>query len=267
MMRFIVLASYIFLLVLDRQTSPVRATEAQAIADHYENQQERDLFFLELFFPSSNCPPTGFDALNPFDIDSYISALWYPVRSAPVIYARGQSYCSVIQYKRNTSCRFFCGNKPRIEVRNRGRRGAVDGPVNSGGVLRAVVPDPENNPAKIKVSGLQRLTRNTNYWVVAAGTYADALSGEPLQAQPSSTNYDWAIVAGGRPFRETENEKCMPGIGSWDTRGLWMFMRDPIPEDGVIEAVEQLADSMGLDTREWNENANIHEGCTYPTFD
>jgi len=239
-----------------------------------EDEQRRrhllNFFFIDWFFYSPNCPPPGFDALNPFDIDSYISALWYPVKAAPVIYAQGTSYCSVVQYTRDESCFFLCGDNPRIQVRNRGRQGSIDGPVNgANGLLGAFVPDPTNNPAKLKVSGLQRFAWWTNYWVVAAGTYDDALAahngtGSPLQPQPTSNQYDWAIIAGATPFRETVRNKCMPGFGAWDTRGLWMFARDPEPPLGVVEAVEALADSMGLDTTEWQPN--VQAGCVHPTF-
>ena len=212
---------------------------------------------------SKNCPPPGFDALHTFDIDSYISALWYPIKAAPVIYAQGQSYCSVVQYTTDDSCWFFCGNNPRIHVRNRGRVGGVDGPVNGAGFLRAFVPK-TNEPAKLKVSGPQRFVWWTNYWVVAAGTYEDALSPDTLQPQPTGTNYDWALISGAAPFRETSNGKCIPGIGVFDTRGLWMFARHPNPPDGVVDNVQALAESMGLDTSQWF--TTIHEGCTYPSF-
>jgi len=244
----------------------LEGVRAEAANDETEDvQSERSLLFWDLLFSSPNCPPAGFDALNPFDIDSYISRLWYPIKAAPVIYAQGQSYCSVVQYTKDESCSFLCGDNPRIEVRNRGRRGGVDGPVNDGGVIRAFVPDNENNPAKLKVAGLQRFAWWTNYWVVAAGTYEEAVSSPALQPQPTSTDYEWVIIAGATPFRETENGKCMPGYGVLDTRGLWMFGRDPILPDGVEAAVEKLADSMGLDTTEWV--SVIHEGCEYPTFD
>jgi lipocalin len=210
---------------------------------------------------SKNCPPDGFDALETFDLDSYIGERWYPVKAAPVIYAQGQSYCSIVQYTRDESCRFFCGNSPRIDVLNRGRRDSIDGDVNDGGSIKARVPNPERAPAKVKVSGLQRFFSRTNYWIVAAGTYADALSME-LTAQPDGTVYDWAIIAGAAPFRETDNGKCMPGFGRLDTRGLWMFCRDPIPPDGVMDALDDLVDSMGLDNTEWIPV--IHEGCVYP---
>jgi lipocalin len=210
---------------------------------------------------SRKCPPEGFDALNPFDLDSYISERWYPQQAAPVIYAQGQSYCSVVQYKMDDSCRFFCGDKPRINVINKGQSGGVGGESNEARI-NAFVPNPDE-PAKIRVSPPQRFTRRTNYWVVAAGTYADAInSTEPLQPQPVSNQYEWAVIAGAKPFRETDNGKCMPGFGSFDTRGLWMFARDPFPPDGVIEAVTMLVDSMGLDTTQWIPV--IHEGCVYP---
>jgi len=95
----------------------------------------------------------------------------------------------------------FCDDKPRINVNNKGRRGIVNGDVNAGPIVQAFVPNPENETAKLKVSGLQRFVWRTNYWVVAAGTYDDALlSSEKLKPQPSGTDNDWVIVAGAAPF-------------------------------------------------------------------
>ena len=205
-----------------------------------------------------SCPPKNFEARKTLDIDSYISKLWYPQKAAPVIYARGTSYCSVVQYTRDDDCKFLCGKKPRINVRNRGLDGSITGSLNDAR-LKASVPNPDRAPAKIRVGFPQRFVRRTNYWVIAAGTYVDVLAGNHTEA--TDEVYDWALISGGKPVRKS-NGKCIAGrLGRFDTRGLWIFARDPLPPAGVVEAVEAIASDMGLDTS--TMLTNVHEGCTY----
>jgi hypothetical protein len=75
---------------------------------------------------------------------------------------------------------------------------------------------------------------------------------------------EWALISGAEPFRES-NGKCAPGFGKFDTRGLWIFARNPIPPTGVITAVEQLAEDLGLDTSIMIPV--IHDpGCNYTEY-
>jgi lipocalin len=207
---------------------------------------------------STKCPPPGFHARPTLDLDSYISQLWYPQAAAPVIYAQGQSYCSVVQYTRdNTSC-WLCSDKPRINVRNRGLAGSVTGRLRDAR-LKAFVPHPIAAPAKIQVGSLQQyFSLSTNYWVVAADTYDNLLNSKVTS---DGKIYDWALISGAAPFRDTVRGKCVPGFGRFDTRGLWLFARHPIPPTGVIGAATAYAEALGLDTSVWIPV--VHEGCTY----
>ena len=79
-----------------------------------------------------------------------------------------------------------------------------------------------------------------------------------IQVAPDSS---WAIISGGSPTRSTDNG-CIAGcLNQLDTRGLWIFARDPIPPTGVVQAVDDFAASLGLDTT--TMVPVVHEGCTY----
>ena len=70
---------------------------------------------------------------------------------------------------------------------------------------------------------------------------------------------------GGAPTRSTNNG-CIAGcLRQLDTRGLWIFARDPFPPTGAVNAIDDYAVSLGLDTS--TMIPNIHEGCTYDFLD
>lgn len=205
------------------------------------------------------CPPDGFEARPTLDLESYISRLWYPQRSAPVIYAMNQSFCSVVKYTEDTTCNFLCGDAPRIDVRNRGLAGSINGSLNDAS-LKAMVPKSDQAPAEVRVGFPQKGFTPSNYWVVDAGTYDDILDGTH-DKNSGGTDYEWAIISGGSPTRSS-NGKCIAGtFGQFDTRGLWIFARDPMPPTGAVQAVDDYAASLGLDTA--SMIPVVHEGCTY----
>lgn len=215
----------------------------------------------------NHCPPDGFNALSIFNLTAYISARWYPIRQKPVIYSGEETFCSYAQYSLNTNpsrcfIPFLCHNdRIRINVINRGLRGSVNGSEDLVH-LSAVIPNPLQNPAKIQVS-FPSIFGRTNYWVVAAGTYQDIINGT-YEIQPTVTPsiYEWAIISGGAPNVRTSNGKCVAGtLGRFDTRGLWMFSRQPQPPSGVIDSITNFTNQrLGLDTTTWRNVT--HVGCT-----
>ena len=212
-----------------------------------------------------SCPPKDFKARPSLNLTTYISALWYPQRSAPVIYAMGKSYCSVVKYTADDSCTCFCGDDiPRIDVRNRGLDGSITGSLNDAS-LKAMVPNPNTSPAKIRVGFPQRFLTPANYWVVDAGRYEAIIDGTHDSTTAGNDIYDWAIISGGSPDRSS-NGKCIAGIfRQFDTRGLWIFARDPFPPAGAVVAIAAYAASLGLDTE--SMITVEHEGCTYDFLD
>lgn len=127
------------------------------------------------------------------------------------------------------------------------------------GLFRAIQRSPNREPAKLTVGFLSNFQRTPSYWVVAAGTYDDAIAASsPI---PTSTEYDWAIITGGSPDLETDSGKCIPKPGRADFLGMWMFARDGVPPAGVIAGIDQIASDMGLDTTKWLPVDQ--EGCVF----
>jgi hypothetical protein len=216
-------------------------------------------FIDNLFGRNKNCPPKGFTALSDFNFTSYISKSWYSVKQIPLAYQRLEDfYCVRADYIKDTSSCFLCGNSPKVQVYNQARRGSVNGTIRGTpytesnppkrGLFRAFQKDPQNQPAKLTVGFFSQISLSSNYWVVAAGTYADAIAGI---AVPSSAEYDWAIISAGSPDLQTQSGLCIPKPGLIDFYGMWMFARDGVPPTGVIAGIDQIATSLGLDNTKW----------------
>lgn len=194
-------------------------------------------------FSSRTCPPEGFDALgDEFSFESFISARWYSIKQKEVSYQpASQFYCVYAEYRLINNLCLFCLGRPRINVFNRALRGSVDGEENSIN-LRAILPYPNRHPARAFVAfrffpfGLIPFT---NYWVVAAGKYADVIAGNSTAS--TDDNYEWAIITTGKPNREGQDGKC------FSRGGMWIFARDPVPPSEAIDAIEAKATEMGLD--------------------
>lgn len=209
---------------------------------------------------NKNCPPEGFGALETFDIESYISKSWYAVKQIPVAYQQLENfYCVRADYIKDTRKCLFCRKRLKVQVYNQARKGSVTGKVGGTpysaanppkkGFFRAFQSDPENNPAKITVGFLSSVNPSSNYWVVAAGTYADAIAGNRV---PTTNNYDWAIVTGGSADQQTKSGKCIPKPGLANFFGMWMFARDGVPPTGVMDGIDRIASTMGLDNTAWS---------------
>jgi lipocalin len=191
------------------------------------------------------CPPNGFDAVQVFDIEKFVDERWYSLKQLPVIYQpESQFYCVFADYAIDTSksvrCSLF-GCPPAISVYNSARDGSPTGKVVSVN-FKATVPDPVNDPAKVNV-GLSFqpnfLRRGTNYWVVAVGNYNE-LPG--LQNEPGSAFYQWAIITAGAPDTEGSSGSCS------SSGGMWYFSREPTAPSGALQAIEDIAIGLGLDT-------------------
>lgn len=213
---------------------------------------------LVLGFVQAQCPPPGFDALQSFDVATYISKPWYVQKQMPLIYQPiDQLFCVRATYEPLDPADLFKG----LRVLNYANRGAVNGAVvgTDGGVLPlTAVPNPQQ-PAKLSVGpdipvipGVNQLQSGA-YWVVAVNTTP---TGE----------YEWAIITGGPPTRATANG-CMTGSPIDLVRrfqindiGLWFFSRQPVDPQGTA-AMTQAAQGLGLDT---GELVDVQQaGCTY----
>jgi lipocalin len=203
---------------------------------------------------SDNCPPDDFDSRDSFDLTSFISERWYNIKQKVTRYQpEGLFHCIYTEFDLFSSFCFFCGNKRRISVFNRALRDNVDGrefSVNFG----AIVPRPNNEPARFFVGPRFLpfwLIPLTNYWVVAAGTYADVVAGD----ESTGTDYEWAIVTAGPPNQEGDNDLC------YSSAGMWILARDPEPSSLQIAAIEAKAVSLGLDIGKMRKVEQA--GCDY----
>lgn len=205
---------------------------------------------LQISTVAAQCPSASLDAVKNFEIEKYVGNRWYSLRQLPVAYQpKDQFNCVFAEYAVDTSkslsCRLFgwifgCNDPQAISVFNSARDGSSTGRAVSVN-FKATVPDSTNDPAKAFVGPkfLPNLARqDTNYWVVAVGTFND-LAG--LEALPESDIYEWAIITSGPAEIEGANDLCYSG------GGMWYFSRTPTPPAGTEEALTALALGLKLD--------------------
>lgn len=219
---------------------------------------------------SAQCPPAGFDAVKPFELERFVDERWYSLRQLPVSYQPVDQFnCVFAQYniatkRKSLRCRVFgCSDVPEIAVFNSARQGSATGPAVSI-KFKATIPDFANDPAKANIAPtfLPNFIRGsgTNYWVVAVGSYNE-LSG--LEALPDSTFYEWAIITTALPGAEGANGLC------YSAGGMWFFSRQAAPPDGVLDAMVKVATGLGLDASVLlpvNQAANCDYGNGKGTF-
>jgi lipocalin len=255
-------------MIMDSNTTVMTAIPSFSQNDaSVQKGQQRSLFFSG----SDICPPPGFDAKSDFDIDLYLGR-WYVQKQIPVAYQTvDQFYCVTATYSKDRGFCLFCNFSPRIDILNRARQDRVDGEKLGGPnrFFRGIIRRPRRDPAKITVGFFSQFLVRSNYWVVAAGLYSDILLGQ--QTVDITSNYEWAIITGGAPKKEGANGKCKPSPGLLNFLGMWLFVRDPTPAAGVVEAIELYANTtLGLDTTVsvFNESSMYmpHQMVQYLTF-
>lgn len=198
--------------------------------------------------------------MEDLDIASYISKPWYVQKQMPLIYQpKDQLFCVRASYEPLDADDLTEG----LRVVNYANRDRVNGEaMGTGGdtffPLVASIPDP-NQLSKLQVGpdigflpGVQQLAMG-DYWIVAAN---GSKPGE----------YDWAIISGGLPKRETDNG-CATGNSLGLLRrfqindiGLWFFSRRAVDPQGTA-VMEDVAQGLGLDTSELVDVQQ--EGCLY----
>ena len=112
-------------------------------------ESERDL----TLFGSRNCPPSGFDAKQDFNIDLYFGR-WYAQKQIPVAYqTMDEFYCVTADYTKDTNFCIFCNYAARIDILNQARKGSVNGDKLGGAnrFFRGIIRRPRTDPAKITV--------------------------------------------------------------------------------------------------------------------
>jgi lipocalin len=211
------------------------------------------------------CPPAGFNAVQTFDLQKYDGS-WHTIAQLPVSYQpKDQLNCVYVNYVIDESeslrCRLFgCTDPVSFSVFNSARDGSTTGrPVSVS--FKGTIRNFETEPAKVFVGPNfipNALRRDSNYWVVAVGQY-NKLVG--LESEPSSDQYEWAIVTSATP---TATGKALNGTNTcYSPEGFWYFSRKPVPPAGTLQAMNAIATTLKLDTSVLLP-VN-HTGCDYVT--
>jgi len=199
----------------------------------------------------AQCPPEGYDSVLPFSLDAYVTdnaTAWYVQQQQPISYQPLNSlYCVRARYTKL--------DNGRIGVDNFARVGSIDGSAqNPGGFqLNAVVRDPEVESKLAVGPPFLPPTLYGPYWVVAAGPYS------PDDAEWTGT-YEWAIITGGPPNAESDNGACI-GTGRFQNEGFWLFTREQVASEELVEEMRTIAEGLGLDTSVLVPVEQ--EGCSY----
>lgn len=72
--------------------------------------------------------------------------------------------------------------------------------------------------------------------------------------------YEWALISGGPPKKQTENGYCETGSGI-NNSGLWIFTREKVASDATINKIRGIAKGLGFDLDVLQPV--VQEGCTY----
>ena len=194
-----------------------------------------------------NCPPARFKTKEDISLEEYTSRKWYVHEQAETTYLpKSRNYCVTAEYKLlDKPTPFFVYT---IEVTNT----AQDKERKStyGGTIYAAETN-ENDPSKLEVAPgfLPRFLAGP-YWIVDY----DETEG-------------YALVIGGSPqVRNKETGKCRTN-NRWITSsgGLWIFTRESVRNDALIEKVKGIAADLGLDTSVLN--TVDHDNCQYDEAD
>jgi apolipoprotein D and lipocalin family protein len=215
------------------------------------------LFLLGALGVPAQCPPANFDAVDSLDVEGFIEERWYSMKQIVVPYQpENQFYCVSALYTENkrrfksVKCLIEgCDDPRQISVFNSARRGSTGGPQN-----RITFTGTLIEPGKVFVGPgfLPRLIDvSSNYWVVAIGAFSDL--GFP--EEDTGKTYDWAVITSGSPSDTGDN-------GCYSGGGMWLFSRKTDVSEAALDAIEQRAVSLGLDTSLMK--AVEHDGCEYP---
>mmetsp|Transcript_7299 Transcript_7299/g.14732 ORF Transcript_7299/g.14732 Transcript_7299/m.14732 type:complete len:368 (+) Transcript_7299:12-1115(+) len=175
------------------------------------------------------CPPVT-TAAN-FDLDSYISGKWYIQEQAVTQYLPiEQNYCVQASYTKKDSASWLGWT---IDVNNYAEE--ADGTVHSSGDTLCAKSTDKNDPAKLGV----------------APCFLPSFLSGPYWVLEYDEAEGYALVSGGQPSEETE-KGCTNGDGVNDS-GLWIFTRQQIRDDALVDRVRDMAIAQGFDVSVLNK--------------
>jgi len=186
---------------------------------------------------SDICPPESLTVQEPFDLEAYVREDWWVQEQMVTQYLpKEQNYCVKARYTLgvDNGLANFLGYQIQVENFSRRQDGTE---VNSGDTLCARQVD----GAKLQVAPcfLPRAFAGP-YWVLEF-----------------NDEEGWALISGGAPDKEGEDEKCVTGTGTNDS-GLWIFTRKQERDEGLINDLRDKLEAMRFDTSVLNRVDNTN---------
>tara|TARA_E500000178_G_C16826386_1_gene663984 strand:- start:285 stop:902 length:618 start_codon:yes stop_codon:yes gene_type:complete len=204
------------------------------------------MILISILFASylGNCPDIS--TVQNFNLTEYLDKTWYIQYQQETAYLpKNTNYCVTARYNLiDKNILFYKG--PVIEVSNHARKNSVNGEdLNKHNItLCARIPD-INVKSKLLVAPcfLPNYFAG-DYWVVAVG--------------PDSSNYEWAIISGGKPTVQL-SDGCTTKIDKVNDSGFWFFTKNKNPSKKIIDFMFKKANQIGFSTKRLNKV--IQENC------
>mmetsp|Transcript_42278 Transcript_42278/g.88331 ORF Transcript_42278/g.88331 Transcript_42278/m.88331 type:complete len:360 (-) Transcript_42278:229-1308(-) len=165
------------------------------------------------FVPPFQCPPAGFETVNNFDLDSFISKRWYIQQQMETKYLpKSQNRCVYAEYKLEPKKTLRRGcSQPCRGSRAPKARGKLE-------VAPCFLPSAFAGP----------------YWVV---DYDEGAG--------------YALISGGAPTVQADGG-CKTGSGT-NGSGLWIFTREQKRDEALVQKVRAIAAKKGFDLSVLND--------------
>ena len=190
-----------------------------------------------------------------FDLDTYISAIWYSQQQRPTPFQPATlNYCTTAEYTELDGSQTGFDEAYTIKVFNTAQD--IDGNVVTSDDEAQVGPDPG------PLCGLQEMPDTDPAKLLVGNCFVSPT--QPFGAGPYWVlEYDeaagYALISGGQPDIPTENGLC---TYSSPFSGLWIFTRDFERNDTLIDEVRAMAVAQGIDPSIMLDVSQ--EDCVYP---
>mmetsp|Transcript_27629 Transcript_27629/g.69335 ORF Transcript_27629/g.69335 Transcript_27629/m.69335 type:complete len:230 (-) Transcript_27629:109-798(-) len=178
------------------------------------------------------CPPENFTTVQNFDLDTFISKMWFVQQQMPVTYLpKSQNRCVFAQYSKR--------EKPgiwgyEVGVHNHAEDVAPPHKVHdSGSTLCAKVVDPSSGKLAVAPCFLPSFLAGP-YWVIAY-----------------DEGQGFALISGGAPAKASP-DGCRTGTGV-NGSGLWIFTREQKRNEKLVNKVRGIAAAKGFDLSVLND--------------
>ena len=169
------------------------------------------LLTLSIIANNNSCP-----TINPkadLNISEYLRATWYVQQQQPTKYQSKDSLFCVAQTLNESIKHVPFYNKEVIDVYNYGRKDSINGSYENINNFTLCARQVNTTNKGSFLNGLCILPNifAGDYWVINAG--------------PSNSLYEWAIVSGGQPHIKYSDGNCSTSLNRTNGSVLWLFTR------------------------------------------